>query len=84
MLNFAFNVPGLASNPACTIPELALLVPQATSLLLSSTKTLASYLDNSLAIEQPITPAPMMIIFFIILSYFDNQIIPHLFCHFNR
>ena len=38
-LNFALLVPGLASKPACTMAEFALLAPSATSLPASRTTT---------------------------------------------
>jgi len=46
-LYFAIKVPSGASYPACTIPELALLVPLETSCSFSNTFTFKSYFANS-------------------------------------
>ena len=59
--NCALRVPGTASYPACTIPLLALEVPSQTSLFASSTAILSFPFASSLAMAQPLTPAPIMI-----------------------
>ena len=59
--SFAFQVPGTASNPACTMALFALEVPEHTSSSFSTTAVLRLYLASSLAIADPVTPAPMII-----------------------
>ena len=60
-LNFALLVPGFASKPAWTMALLAFDAPSATSLPASTTATLTLYLDSSLAVAHPTTPAPITI-----------------------
>ena len=55
---FAFQVPGSASNPACTMAEFALLVPSHTSRARSTTRKLPFLRESSLATAAPTTPAP--------------------------
>ena len=57
---FAFMVPGSASNPACIMAELALLVPSHTSRARSSTTKRPFLRESSLATAEPVTPAPTM------------------------
>ena len=59
-LYLAINVPTFGSYPAWTIAELAFVVPIATSFSFSINATFKSYLVNSLKIDAPITPAPIM------------------------
>ena len=71
----AFKVPGTASNPAWMIALFALEVPQHTSSSRSITQMSASYFDNSLAMAQPITPAPITATSYIVASpfHFPNK-----------
>src|SRR5690554_5111627 len=55
----ALSVPGSSWMPACTIPLLALVVPQPTSASFSSKSRSSSYLLSSLATKVPIMPPPI-------------------------
>ena len=58
--NFAFIVPGTASNPAWMIALFALDVSLQTSSSFSITHVFNLYLETSLAIALPVTPAPII------------------------
>lgn len=57
-LNRAFRLPGRASKPAWTMAEFALEVPVHTSSPASSTPARSVYFVSSMAVAQPVTPAP--------------------------
>jgi len=70
-LYLAINVPSLGSYPAWTIAEFAFDVPIETSFSFSITMTFKLYFVNSLNIDAPITPAPIIATSYInFTSYF--------------
>ena len=73
--NFALSEFGFASNPAWIIALFAFEVPLHTSSSFSMTQMFAWYLDNSLAIALPTTPAPMIATSYIVLFsfFFENK-----------
>ena len=58
-LNLAFKLPSAASNPACTMPLLALLCPIHTSSSFSSITAFTLYRMRFLKTKAPTTPPPI-------------------------